>query len=85
MQLPGEGGLSDVLLFHRDLELPCDDSLDGVLGRLLKEPFGLKKIFEARTEMRILFHRIALIRCFAKSNSPFGVAAHEDLWDKLPR
>src|SRR6202041_3550191 len=68
-----EGGLGDVLLVHRGLELPGDDSLDGVLGRFLEQPFGRKKVFEARTEVRILFHCIALIRCFAKSNSPFGV------------
>src|SRR5580704_335790 len=74
MQLPGEVGLGEVLLVHRGPELPCNDSLDGVLGRFLEQPLGRKKVFEAGTEVRILFHRIALIRCFAKSNSSSGVA-----------
>jgi hypothetical protein len=73
VQLSGEGGLGDVLLVHRGLELPGDDRLDGVLGRFLEQAFSLKKVFEARTKMRILFHCIALIRCFAKANSLFGV------------
>ena len=47
-----------MLPFHRGLELPCDDSLDGVLGRFLEEPLSLKKIFEARTKMRILGFRL---------------------------
>src|SRR6516225_9930989 len=63
-----------MLLFHRGLELPCDDSLDGVLGRFLKEPFIFEIVFDARTKMRISDHCIALIRCFANSNSPFGVS-----------
>src|ERR1700722_3362202 len=52
MQLPGEGGLGEVLPFHRGPKLPRDDSLDGVLGRFLEEPLSLEEIFEARTKMR---------------------------------